>query len=103
MLKTFAHFDFRMAKLQIINHKQRHLKNFGMRYPKGVKLIAKTLANGFPATFQAAFQAAFQKDEIMEFINPAYICFHYGNQINFEQAAGPLHYQAATGMDREKC
>lgn len=47
MLKTFAHFDFRMAKLQIINHKQRHLKNFGMRYPKGVKLVAKALSNGF--------------------------------------------------------
>ena len=95
MLKTFAHFDFRMAKLQIINHKQRHLKNFGMRYPKGVKLVAKALSNGFPV--------AFREGEIMEFTNPAYICFHYGNQINFEQAAGPLHCQAATGMDRAKC
>lgn len=48
MLKTFAPFDFRMAKLQIINHKQRHLKNFGTRYPKGVKLVAKRLSSGFP-------------------------------------------------------
>jgi hypothetical protein len=53
MLKTFAHFDFRMAKLQIINHKQRHLKNFGMRYPKGVKLVANVLPNGFPVAFPA--------------------------------------------------
>lgn len=56
MLKTFAHFDFRMAKLQIINHKQRHLKNFGMRYPKGVKLVAKAFANGFPEGFQTAIR-----------------------------------------------
>ncbi|GGN14958.1 hypothetical protein GCM10010967_59390 [Dyadobacter beijingensis] len=45
-VKNFAHFDFRMAKLQIINHKQRHLKNFGMWYPKGVKLVAKQLSDG---------------------------------------------------------
>jgi len=51
MLKTFAHFDFRMAKLQIINHKQRHLKNFGMRHPKGVKLVTKVLLTGFLSGF----------------------------------------------------
>ena len=47
-VKNFAHFDFRMAKLQIINHKQRHLKNFGMRYTEGVKLVPEALSNGFP-------------------------------------------------------
>lgn len=51
MLKTFAHFDFRMAKLQIINHKQRHLKNFGIRLAEGVKLVPKGLSDGFPTGF----------------------------------------------------
>ncbi|GGC02346.1 hypothetical protein GCM10011325_31760 [Dyadobacter sediminis] len=36
-IKIFAHFDFRMAKLQIITHKQRHLKNFGIAWFSGHK------------------------------------------------------------------
>jgi Flp pilus assembly protein TadB len=45
-----------MAKLQIINHKQRHLKNFGTGYPEGVKLVTNGLSSGANPAFLWSLQ-----------------------------------------------